>query len=127
MRWQALTSRAAWVEPGTTVSYNARWSAPKRTCIVSVAVGYADGLRRSVEGKGAMLVAGKRWPMAGAVTMDFTMLAMDEPPPAGAVATLIGTDGSETITLDAFAGWAGTISYEILTGLGPRVRRVYLG
>jgi alanine racemase len=127
VRWQALTSRAAWVDPGATVSYSARWSAPKRTCVVSVAAGYADGLRRAVEGKGAMLVAGRRWAMAGAVTMDFTMLAMDEPPPAGAVATLIGTDGVESITLDTFAGWADTISYEILTGLGPRVRRVYAG
>jgi alanine racemase len=46
-------------------------------------------------------------------------------PAADAVATLIGTDGGETITLDDFAARAGTISYEILTGLGRRVERVY--
>ncbi len=127
VRWQALTTRTGWVGPGTSVSYGARWTASRRTCVVSVAAGYADGLRRSVEGKGAMLVAGRRWPMAGAVTMDFTMLAADEAPPVGTPATLIGTDGDETITLDTFAEWAGTVSYEILTGLGPRVRRVYVG
>jgi len=127
VRWKALISRAAWVDPGSTVSYNARWTASRRTCVVSVAAGYADGLRRAVSGKGAMLVGGRRWPMAGAVTMDFTMLAMDEVPSDGAVATLIGTDGDEEITLETFAVWADTISYEILTGLGPRVRRVYTG
>jgi alanine racemase len=127
LRWRALATRAAWIGTGATVSYGARWTAPRRTCVVSVAAGYADGLRRAVEGKGAMLLGGRRWPIAGAVTMDFTMLACDEAPPADAVATLIGTDGPETITLETFAGWAGTISYEILTGLGPRVRRVYTG
>jgi alanine racemase len=127
VQWKARVARAAWVEPGATVSYNARWTAARRTCVVSVAAGYADGLRRAVAGKGAMLVGGRRWPVAGTVTMDFTMLAMDTMPPDGAVATLIGTDGGETITLETFAGWADTISYEILTGLGPRVRRVYTG
>ena len=100
---------------------------PGRTCLLSVAAGYADGVRRSVAGKGAMLVAGTRRPVVGAVTMDFTMLASDAAPPGEAVATLIGADGDAAIALDEFAGWAGTISYEILTGLGNRVKRVYTG
>jgi alanine racemase len=59
------------------------------------------------------------------VTMDFTMVVSGEAPPEDSVATLIGTDGLETITLDDVAQSAGTISYEILTGLGARVERIY--
>ena len=46
-------------------------------------------------------------------------------PRVGDVATLIGSDGAESISLDEFAGWAGTVSYEVLTGLGRRLPRVY--
>jgi len=127
IRWQARIARAAWREAGATVSYGATWTAPRRTCLLSVAAGYADGVRRAVAGRGAMLVGGTRRPIVGAVTMDFTMLASDAAPAEGAAATLIGTDGGATIGLDEFAGWAGTISYEILTGLGNRVQRVYRG
>ena len=125
--WRARVARVAWREAGATVSYGATWTAPGRTCLLSVAAGYADGVRRSVAGKGAMLVGGTRRPIVGAVTMDFTMLACDATPAEGAVATLIGADGGATIGLDEFAAWAGTISYEILTGLGNRVKRVYTG
>ncbi len=123
--WRARLSRAAWREAGTTVSYGATWRADERVCLLSVAAGYGDGLRRSLAGCGAVLVEGRRWPLVGAVTMDFTMAAAATEPAPDATATLLGTDGGETITLDAMASAAGTISYEILTGLGPRVRRVY--
>jgi alanine racemase len=58
--------------------------------------------------------------------MDFTMVATGGwVPPVGSAATLIGSDGAAAIELDDVAAAAGTISYEILTGLGPRVGRVY--
>ncbi len=64
--------------------------------------------------------------IAGRVTMDMTVLASSEHAPvAGGVATLIGADGDDEITVDDMAEWAGTISYEILTGLSPRVARIY--
>ena len=72
-----------------------------------------------------MLIGGRRLTVAGAVTMDFTMVASRDRPADGAIATLIGKDGDETIALDDVARAAGTISYEILTGLGPRVERIY--
>jgi alanine racemase len=75
-----------------------------------------------------VLVGGRRMPIAGRVTMDFTMVACGEGEGAvcsGSAATLIGSDGGDTIGLDDFAAMAGTISYEILTGLGHRVARVY--
>jgi alanine racemase len=95
------------------------------THITTVAAGYADGYRRALSASGSILIAGRHHPVAGVVTMDFTMAVSAEAPPEDAIATLIGTDGAETISLDDVAREAGTISYEILTGLGPRVERIY--
>jgi len=75
-----------------------------------------------------VLLRGRRFPVVGRVTMDFVMVdvGVDGGGAAvGDVATLIGRDGDETITLDTFAGWAGTISYEIIARLGGRLERRY--
>jgi alanine racemase len=125
--WRARVIDARWREAGWTVSYGATYRTRARTCLATIAAGYADGLRRSLTGKGTALVQGRRFRFAGRVTMDLTVLDMgDAEPPAGAVATLLGTDGAATITLDEVAEAAGTISYEILTGLSARVARVYV-
>jgi len=124
--WRARLIESRWRESGWTVSYGATYRTRGRTCLATVAAGYADGVRRSLSGKGTALVQGRRVAFAGRVTMDMTVLDMgDAEPPADAVATLIGADGAETITLDEVAAAAGTISYEILTGLTRRVERVY--
>lgn len=123
--WRARVCRVAQRAPGATVSYGAAFRATAATAITTIAAGYADGVRRSVSGRGEVLVEGRRHHIAGAVTMDFIMTTSDLPPAGDAIATLIGTDGAETISLDDFADAAGTISYEILTGLGPRVERIY--
>jgi alanine racemase len=125
-QWRARVLASRWVEPGATVSYGATYRAATRSCIATLAAGYADGLPRALSNTGAALVGGRRLPIAGRVTMDFTMVAAtDWEPRPGDVATLIGTDGAESIELDDMAALAGTISYEILTGLGRRVTRVY--
>ena len=76
-----------------------------------------------------MLIAGERRPIVGRVTMDFIMIDVgtDERVDVGDVATIIGAAGADEITLDEFAGWADTISYEILARLGPRLERRYRG
>ena len=126
VQWRARVLATRWIEAGETVSYGATYRAAARTCVVTIGAGYADGLPRSLSNLGAALVEGRRLPIAGRVTMDFTMLASrDFEPRPGSVATLIGSDGPEAIELDDFATLAGTISYEILTGLGRRVTRVY--
>ncbi|HXY68785.1 MAG TPA: alanine racemase [Gemmatimonadales bacterium] len=125
VEWRARVLATRWLEPGQTVSYGASWRADARTSIATIAAGYADGVPRSLSNAGAALLEGRRRPFAGRVTMDFTMVAAPSEPAAGAVATLIGRDGGEAIELDDFAAAAGTISYEILVGLGRRVTRVY--
>ncbi len=125
LTWRARVCRVARREAGATISYGATFRAELPTHVTTVAAGYADGYRRSLSASGSMLIGGRRLPVAGVVTMDFTMLVSDEAPADDAIATLIGTDGIETITLDEVARAAGTISYEILTGLGSRVERIY--
>lgn len=125
LTWRARVCRVASRQAGATVSYGATFRADMPTYITTVSAGYADGYRRSLSTTGSVLIGGRRLPVAGSVTMDFTMVVSADAPPDDAVATLIGADGPETITLDDLAEAAGTISYEILTGLGPRVERIY--
>jgi alanine racemase len=123
--WKARVCRVARREAGATVSYGERYQTHEPTTIVTVAAGYADGVRRSLAEHGAMLLGGRPMAIAGAVTMDFTMLHTNGTVPDDAVATIIGEENGSRITLDGMAQAAGTISYEILTGLGPRVERIY--
>jgi alanine racemase len=125
LTWRARVCRVARREAGTTVSYGATFRTAFPTWVTTIAAGYADGYRRALSASGCILVAGRKLPVAGVVTMDFTMVVSADEPPEHAIATLIGTDGLETISLDDVAQSAGTISYEILTGLGPRVERIY--
>ncbi|MBE0593377.1 MAG: alanine racemase [Gemmatimonadales bacterium] len=115
---------------GDTVSYGAEWAASRDTTIATLGIGYADGVPRLVEGRAHVLLRGVRLPVVGRVTMDFVMV--DAGPAAeaarvGDVATIIGRDGDGEITLHEFAEWSGTISYEVLTRLGARLRREYVG
>ena len=127
VHWRARIIETRWREAGTTVSYGATYRTRTRSCLVTLAAGYADGLHRALSNRGAALVRGRRLPFAGRVTMDMVVLdAGEHEPPPDALATLIGVDGAETITLDEVAEAAGTISYEILTSLSERVERVYV-
>lgn len=110
--------------PGQTVSYGATYRAEPGTDIVTLGIGYADGVHRSLSNRGLVAIGGGVYPIAGRVTMDMTMV----PVPAGSVA--IGdraTLWGGPIDLDTQADRAGTISYELLTAIGPRVVRCYQG
>jgi alanine racemase len=117
------------VRAGDSVSYGATWHASSPAHIATLGVGYCDGVPRSVHGPAQALLAGHRCRIVGRVTMD--MIMVEVPPEraqqvrVGDVATLFGGEDEGAITLDEFAGWAGTISYEILTGLGSRLPREY--
>lgn len=114
------------VDAGETVSYGATWraSAPRR--IATLGVGYADGYRRALSNRGTVLINGARAHIAGIVTMDMTMIDVtDVPCEVGDVATLIGRDGGDVLTVDDVARTAETLSYELLVGLKLRVPRVY--
>ncbi len=116
------------VAKGATVGYGATWKAPDARRVATVAIGYADGVHRARSNRGDVLVRGHRAPLIGAVSMDAITLDVTDVPGVqlGDFATLIGADGDDRITAEEVAGWSGTISYEVLTSIGPRVARAYL-
>ena len=112
------------IEEGDTVGYGGVWRASTDTAIATLAIGYADGFPRSAGAIGAQRVVelgGKLVPIAGRVTMDLCMAVVDQSVVIGDVATVYGG----RVTLDQQAEIAGSISYELLTRLGPRVIRRY--
>ena len=125
----SLRSRVAAVKgvrSGESIGYGGRFVARRPTTMAIVPAGYADGLDTRLEGRGAVLVRGRRAPIVGAVSMD--MIALDvtgmtvEP---GDEVVLTGRQGEDEITVGEMAGWVGTIPYELLCRVGNRVERVY--
>jgi len=114
------------VPPGSTVGYGATHVARGWERWGTLAIGYGDGLPRCLGNRGSALVRGRRVPILGRVSMDMTVVDLTDVPEAraGDVATLIGREGGEEIALDDVAAEAGTIGYEILTGLTARLPRV---
>ncbi len=115
------------VTPGTSVGYGATYHARAAERWATVSIGYGDGLPRALGNRGSGLVRGTRAPIIGRISMDVTVVDISGAPAAeiGDVVTFIGSDGDERITLDEVAELAGTISYEILTGLTPRLPRLW--
>ena len=117
------------VKAGRTVSYGATWTAPTDTRVITVPIGYGDGYPRSLSSRGEVLVRGERHPIVGRVCMDQFMVDLG---PGGSAynedeVVLIGGQGSDAISCEAVALAAGTIPYEILTGLNARIPREYVG
>lgn len=128
MRWCAEITYVKAIASGDTVSYGRTFRADRPMRVATVAVGYGDGYHRAVSGKGAVLIGGRRAPILGRVCMDQLMADVTEIPEAraGDQAVLLGSQGSQTITAEELAAWAGTISYEVLLAPTGRVPRVWL-
>lgn len=112
---------------GTTVGYGSTYRSEGDERWATVAIGYGDGLPRALGNRGHALVRGKRVPIVGRISMDVTVVDITHVAGVrpGDVATFIGSDGEERISLDEVAGLVGTISYEVLTGFTPRVARIW--
>ncbi len=115
------------VASGQSVSYNRSYIASRPSRIAVLPIGYADGYSRSLSNKSAALIRGRRANLVGRVCMDMAMVDVTEIPDArpGDEATLIGQQGAEHISATDLATWSGTIPYEVLCAIGPRVTRVY--
>jgi alanine racemase len=124
---RSMVTHVKTVERGATVGYGATWRARARARVATVAIGYADGVFRARANRGQVLVRGRRASLVGMVSMDAITLDVTEVSgvQVGDVATLVGRDGDELITAEEVAGWSNTISYEVLTSIGPRVERRY--
>jgi alanine racemase len=120
------------IERGDSVGYGATWTARRPTKLAIVSAGYADGYFRAASAndgtRGAeVMVAGKRCPIAGRISMDLMAIDITDLPDKtarrGHMVTLIG----EGITVDELAHHFGTVGYEVLTSLGRRYARIYKG
>jgi alanine racemase len=123
LTWKARVLAVKNLPAGSTVGYNARYRASRDIRTAVIAAGYADGLPRSLTNNGQIEVGGALAPIIGAVSMDLTTVDITGSPGVniGDEAIIIGS----RITAEDMARAAGTISYEILTGIGNRVQRVY--
>jgi alanine racemase len=127
VRLQARVIQVREIEAGARVGYGGTWTAPGPRRIATISVGYADGFLRSLGNRAKAFYCGTALPVVGVVSMDTMTLDVTALPEHGLepghLVDLIGSDNP----VDAVAEAAGTIGYEILTSLGGRYFRTYLG
>jgi alanine racemase len=128
LSWHTQLIHVHQLERGQSVSYGARWTAQQRSTIGVVPMGYADGYFRSLSNRGTMLFRGIKVPVAGTVCMDYVLLDLtkacaDGVAKVGEDIVVIGKQGSAEIFAADLATVAGTIEYEVVTSIGPRVVR----
>jgi len=118
-----LKPRAA----GESAGYGRRFVARDDTVLGVLPIGYGDGVRRALSDNADVLVAGRRRPLVGTISMDNLTVDLGARPEVGpgTPAVLIGVDGGDRLTAEEMARRVGTINYEITCGLTPRVPRVY--
>ncbi|MBW2308723.1 MAG: alanine racemase [Deltaproteobacteria bacterium] len=129
MRWVTHVAQLKTIPPGCTVSYGRTFCARRPTTVATLPVGYADGYPRRLSNISQVLAGQRRAPVIGRVCMDLTMIDVTDIPGVtlGEEVILMGRQGRAEITADEMAGWLGTVNYEVLTGIGKRVPRLYQG
>jgi alanine racemase len=129
MTWKTRVCLIRDVQKGSSISYARTFIAPENMRVATLSAGYADGYPWHLSNRGAaVLVRGKRCPILGRVTMDLMVIDVTEfnDVQAGDEVVLMGRDGKEEISCSELGERAGTITWEIITRIGARVRRVYL-
>ena len=124
MTVKSVVSLVKQIKAGTVVSYGRTFTAPRDMKIATIAAGYADGYPRSLSNKGHVMIGGKRAPIIGRVCMDQLSVDVSDIPTVaqGDEVILFGKD----LPVEEIAALAGTINYEIVCGISPRVPRVII-
>jgi alanine racemase len=109
----------------TSVGYGCTYRTTRRSRIGVLPIGYNEGLPRARSNRGEVLVGGKRVPLVGRVCMNMAFVDVTDVPDArvGSLVTLIGIDGGERISAEAFADWCDTINYELVARLPAAIPR----
>jgi alanine racemase len=129
MTWKARIALIRDMPKGSSISYGRTFITRRKMRIATLSAGYADGYPWHLSNRGAaVLVRGQRCPLIGRVTMDLMMIDVSniDNVQVGDEVVLMGRDGSEEISCVELAEKAGTITWEIITRIGARVRRIYV-
>ncbi len=129
MTWKTRIGLIREMPRGSSISYGRTYITPRNMRVATLCAGYADGYPWHLSNRGAaVLVRGRRCPLLGRVTMDLIMIDVSEVADAevGDEAILMGRDGNEEISCAELAQRAGAITWEIVTRVGARVRRVFI-
>lgn len=129
MEWRARISYVKRVESGTSISYGGTFTAKESMLVATVPVGYADGMKRDLSGKGRVLVHGEYAPILGRVCMDQFMIDVTHIPEVkmGDWVTIWGTDGDRSIPVEEIAELSHSFNYEFVCSVTSRVPRKYIG
>lgn len=127
MRIVSHVSHVQRLEAGARPSYGRIKPLSSDATVATVPIGYADGYPRRLSSAATVLIGGERRPLAGTVTMDQIVVDVDDADVgAGDEVVLLGRQGEAEVTADEWATLLGTISYEVVCGIGPRVPRRYV-
>jgi alanine racemase len=123
----SYVAAAKFARPGQSAGYGRRFVAERETWIATLPIGYADGVRRALSNNCDVLIEGRRYPLAGTVSMDNVTVDLGPQPSVaeGAEAILIGRSGAERQTVEDLANRIETVNHEILCGISARVPRRY--
>ncbi|GAB6099647.1 alanine racemase [Halanaerocella petrolearia] len=126
LNWKTKIAHLKEVSAGTSISYGGTHVTSASTKVATLPVGYHDGYPRNLSDKGEVLYQGQLYPVIGRVCMDQLMVDLTgAQAEIGEVVTLLGAEEQEKITADELADKLGTINYEVISRIGPRVDRIY--
>lgn len=128
LTWKAKILAVKDITEGTLVGYGGTFRAPSAMRIAILGAGYADGVFHRLSNRGKVIAAGQLVPILGTISMDLTTIDISRMPElkAGDDVTLLGREGDVRLDAQQIARVAGTISYNILSSISARVRRVYV-
>jgi alanine racemase len=126
LTWKTAVMSVRTIPAGTVVGYNGTFTATEPMRLALVAVGYADGLDRSLGNRFSLLIRGERAPLVGRISMDHAVLDVTGIPgvEAGDEVAIIGTQAAETISAYDHADASNTIPWEVFTRIATRVTRI---
>lgn len=129
LTWKTRISQVKDVPAGAPISYGCTYRTTRPSRIAILPIGYSDGYDRGLSNQAHVLVGGHRAPVRGRVCMNLTMVDVTDVPESSLEdeVVLIGRQGSEEVTADQLAAWAGTIAYEVLARLSPTIPRGVVG
>jgi alanine racemase len=128
MHWSSYLAGDRVLQPGDSVGYGRRFVAERPTRVGIVPIGYADGVNRVLTNRGEVLIAGRRCPISGTISMDqLTVRLPDDACRLGDEVVFIGESGRERILCEQVAQLLGTINYEVVCDVSPRTVRRYVG